>query len=729
MLKAALENIFDWLSPVMKVIGLLPVSGSPIFMFHRVLPEGELCYDSEMVTSPELFKGFQDWAEDHYQVVGLDELLKLRGKNNGGKPLCAITFDDGWRDVFLHAFPLLRERKMSATVFLPVRFVGTTRRFWQERIWFCFEELRRRNGAEDVLKRLLLQFPWYPPVSVQEFNFDSVRQTLLRRSSQEAEEFAGRLEEAFGPGVGPPGPAFMDWTQVKAMQEGGVTFGSHTLNHTLLTCSDPKTARIEIEESREELSGFLGAPMRGFSYPWGAADRRIREQVRKAGYTYAVTTATKLVRDSADSFSLPRVAIGSAFLRGRNLQFAPRRMDFHIARTTLHTNSARQSAAARLRPQGKLRVAFVIDFIDAWEDGGTEKQLKKLIEALDREYFEPELYFMRPSQGLTEKDFPCPVRVASPLPGPERSRVKVLFHLVQLFRRHRPHLVQTFFRDSTYYGVTAAWIARVPVIVISRRNAGYWKTLRDRIALKLMNRMADAWQCNSRATYESLRSGESVPGEKIEILPNAIDLEKFSAATGGERASVRKRLGLPGVGPVLVSVANLTPVKGVETLVKAAAAVCRDFPEAKFLVVGEGPLRSSLEDRIEKQGLNGAVRLVGAQSDVRTYLAAADIGLLTSRSEGSSNTLLEYMAIGLPAVVSDVLANRELVDEVLFEPGNPSDLARKILILWGCADLRERLRRDYRDHVSRYGQELIAGRAQSYYLRLAAERLPEGYRL
>jgi glycosyltransferase involved in cell wall biosynthesis len=729
MIKAALENIFDWLSPLTRGMGLLPVSGSPIFMFHRVLPEGESCYDSEMVTSPELFKGLLDWTQDHYQVVSLGELLKRREEKNGKKPPCAITFDDGWSDVFVHAFPALRDRKMPATVFLPVRFVGTIRRFWQDRLWSLLRAPGDRADLATKLRCVALRFPWCPPLGDETLDFSSIRPLLRSRSSLEAEEFVDRLEEA----VGTPKPtserAFVNWDEVRTMQSEGIGFGSHTLSHTFLTHCDPQCAQREVEESRHELQDALGGPVAGFCYPWGSTNAWIQRAVENAGYEFAVTTETRLVRGKTNPFLLPRLAVSSAFMRGPENQFAPKRLSFYIARTALRQGLTRASAAGVPSPGQRLRIAFVIDSIDSWEDGGTEKQLKKIIGALDRKYFEPELYFLRPSQGLNPEDFPCPLRVASPRPGPKWSRSSVLYHLIRLFRTHRPHLVQTVFRDATYYGVLAARIARVPIVVISRRNAAYWRTGTDRLALKLINRLADAWQCNSRAAFESLTQGESVPAMRIEILPNALNVGPLSPATSEEKAAIRRQLRLPEAGPVLVSVANLTPVKDPFTLVEAAAQVRRALQEATFLVVGEGPLRTSLQERIKKEGLDDAVRLVGAQSDVRTFLAAADIGLLTSQSEGASNSLLEYMAMGLPSVVSDIPANHEMLDGVFFEPGNPKDLTERILELWGDATQRERLGNDYRQRIEGYAPEALVKRAQGYYSKLAAEHLPPDARL
>jgi glycosyltransferase involved in cell wall biosynthesis len=249
---------------------------------------------------------------------------------------------------------------------------------------------------------------------------------------------------------------------------------------------------------------------------------------------------------------------------------------------------------------------------------------------------------------------------------------------------------------------------------------GHWKTALDRLALKVVNRLADAWQCNSRTALESL-TAEGVPAGRIDILPNALDLERFSVPAPEERLAARQALALSPTAPVFVSVATLFPVKDPMVLVEAAGHVRQALPDAQFLLVGEGPLRSALSKRIEELGLAETVRLVGAQADVRPYLAAADAGLLMSRSEASSNSLLEYMAMGVPAVVTDLPANRELVEGQFFEAGNARELSSRVLSLWQDPKQRARMSGGYRRRAMEYSLDVFARRAQSYYATLAAE--------
>jgi glycosyltransferase involved in cell wall biosynthesis len=362
---------------------------------------------------------------------------------------------------------------------------------------------------------------------------------------------------------------------------------------------------------------------------------------------------------------------------------------------------------------------LVIDAIDSWESGGTEKQLRTLIEALDRKFFEPELLFLRPSSSLRPEDLPCPVFVASD----GNSRWGMLRGLIREMRKRRPDVVQCFFRDGTYYGTLAAFLAGVPVKVSGRRNAGHWITTRDRLALPIINRLTDAWQCNSRAAFESLKSGERIPAWRIEILPNGLDLLRFSPPAESERAALRNGMGIPLGALTVVSVANLTQVKDPEIIVEAAAELHSQIPNVIFLIVGEGPLRGALDLRIKELGLTDVVRLCGAQSDVRPFLAVADIGLLTSRSEGSSNSILEYMAMELPSVISDIPSNRELADGAFFEVGSARDLSRKILDLWNNVDVRVALRRQYRLQAAEFALDALARRAQSFYIKWLASEL------
>ena len=387
--------------------------------------------------------------------------------------------------------------------------------------------------------------------------------------------------------------------------------------------------------------------------------------------------------------------------------------------------SAKESLAAVLQRENKLRerlrLGYVIDWIGDWDLGGTERQLVRLVERLDHRSFEPTVFVLQDSPGALTKDIGCPVVLVNR--NSKVSRFHSFLNLLAAFKRFRPHIVQTFFFDGTFYGTAAAWLAGVPAIVQSRRNAGYWQKARHRFALRLLNRLVDSWQCNSRCVAELLESTEGIPRERIEILRNSIDLVHFSPVTSDERLAARSNLSLPHDVPIFIAVSTLRPIKGLSTIVEAAARLRAHLPKALFLLVGEGPERKTLSAQIEEFHLSDTVRLVGPQSDVRPWLAAADIGLLASYSESSSNALLEYMAMGLPAVVSDIPANRELVEGLYFVPGNAGELAERILWLWNHSEVRQQMGRKYRQRAIPYGDTAFAKRVENYYIQLAGNCL------
>jgi glycosyltransferase involved in cell wall biosynthesis len=152
-----------------------------------------------------------------------------------------------------------------------------------------------------------------------------------------------------------------------------------------------------------------------------------------------------------------------------------------------------------------------------------------------------------------------------------------------------------------------------------------------------------------------------IPLERFEVLYNGVDCRRF--APSEQRPGLRKALGFGDDELVILTVANLTPVKGHARLLEAAARVLAGTRRRiRFLWLGEGPERTPLEARIRALGLGALVELPGGTDRVPQYLAASDLFVLPSELEGMSNAILEAMASGLPVVAYGVGGNLELVD-------------------------------------------------------------------
>jgi len=205
-----------------------------------------------------------------------------------------------------------------------------------------------------------------------------------------------------------------------------------------------------------------------------------------------------------------------------------------------------------------------------------------------------------------------------------------------------------------------------------------------------------------------------VDRHRIVEIPNGVAVA--SQAVDGARSLRELRM---------VFVGRLHEQKDLFTLIRAVVEIERMQPGTITLtLVGDGPLRSEIDELVKSQGVDHCVRLVGSSSDVESHLMASDVFVLPSRAEGLSNALLEAMASGVPVIASRIPGNVDVVDHertgLLFEVGDEHALAECILAMVDTS-LRDRLARAARAEIAeRYGLETIASRYVELYRDLVA---------
>jgi len=192
---------------------------------------------------------------------------------------------------------------------------------------------------------------------------------------------------------------------------------------------------------------------------------------------------------------------------------------------------------------------------------------------------------------------------------------------------------------------------------------------------------------------------------KIIVIPNGIDLDKFNPAVPGD--PFRRELGLPRGVYLVGTVGRLVPEKGLEFLLEAIPLVRHHLANTHFVITGDGPLRQYLEEQARSLGIADAVTFTGYRQDITRVLAALDLFLLPSVSEGQSVSLLEAMAMAKPSVVTRVGGMVELVGEtgergLVVGTRDPVSLARAALSLLADPEKRNRLGRSARQHVERH---------------------------
>ena len=373
---------------------------------------------------------------------------------------------------------------------------------------------------------------------------------------------------------------------------------------------------------------------------------------------------------------------------------------------------------------GNVRILFLIDEIGGIAEGGTERQVLQLIELATRLGYEPRLAVLRGTEWLTEKEAGCPIYSAGANSLLRFSGWRACAGLIQWMRDERISLVQTFFVECNVLGPWLGRLAGVPVIVGSRRNLNQWHGRSAWVEpwmlllQRLTNMSADCVIANSLVVAEETFKLEKLPQGKMHVAYNGIDLAKFSRLNE-LREQARQML---GVGPDEILVGNISCFrwgKGIPQFVDAARLVLEQEPRMRFLAVGDGDQNALVVERIRQYGLEDRFHLAGQQTDVLPYLAAMDIGVLSSLGEGFSNSLLEYMASGLPAVATEVGGNREALEGagILVPPDDPKALADAILEL-ESATLRQTMGLAARQRVERFSLARAEKRMKEIYAEL-----------
>jgi glycosyltransferase involved in cell wall biosynthesis len=213
-----------------------------------------------------------------------------------------------------------------------------------------------------------------------------------------------------------------------------------------------------------------------------------------------------------------------------------------------------------------------------------------------------------------------------------------------------------------------------------------------------------------------------VSPDKAVVILNGVDTDRWNPALrrGGWNGGVP-----PGRRPVLVSVGQLRDVKDPKTMIRALPLVRSRFEGATLKCAGDGPLRSELIRLADELGVGGSVELLGEVSDTRSVLAEADVFLMPSRSEGLPNALLEAMAAGVPAVVTEVGGMAEIVQHrkngCKVPVGNHVRLAEEICFLLSNPAAAEAIGREARSLIERdFSLERMARQVEAVYREVLA---------
>jgi len=278
-----------------------------VLTYHRVEREdAEPAPSPAMTIRPEAFAEQMRYLHRVYRVVSAPEVLQaVRGRSSLPPRSLLLTFDDAYRDFARHAWPVLRELGLPVTMFVPTAFPGSADGvFWWDRLHHALKNTSRRS-------------PLTGPMGVLPLRTSRERtQALLRLQTHvkalphsQAMPFVAAICEALG--ISPPPPQILDWDELRQLGREGVSMGSHTRTHPLLTRIPEEEARAEVAGAWLDLQREIPGALPILAYPAGAFDERVVRIVKEEGYALAFTTARGLNHLSrAHPLTLSRINVG-----------------------------------------------------------------------------------------------------------------------------------------------------------------------------------------------------------------------------------------------------------------------------------------------------------------------------------------------------------------------------------------------------------------------------------
>jgi glycosyltransferase involved in cell wall biosynthesis len=330
----------------------------------------------------------------------------------------------------------------------------------------------------------------------------------------------------------------------------------------------------------------------------------------------------------------------------------------------------------------KASIIHVVFSIDTMSVGGTEMNALRTAERLDRSRFKLTVVTLRGDGPLAERYAAIGVPVARfpifSLHSPATARQSI--RLARFLREERVSIVHCHDQYSNFFSVVSARLARVPVIISSKR----WlhSTLAYRIANGIGFRLSTRVLANSPAVARSLERDDRLESKRIVVLSNFVDDAAFVPPPDSQLVAWRRELALGDTTTVVGIVASLLPIKDHATLLRAASVLRAGWPDVRFVIVGAGPELAPLETLAASLGISEIVRFAGQRPQIPSFHHLFDLSVLCSTSEGFPNTLVEAMAAGRPIVATDVGGVPDAVrhedNGLLVPPQNPHALAAGI---------------------------------------------------
>ena len=331
MLFRVIPNKREFLARAFGQLGLLGLleqtiarrrPGLVVLTYHRIAePGADLFYDPVISATPESFRAQVEWLHDRVRLLTLDELIdQIESGSPWREPVMLLTFDDGYRDNFDLAAPILGERKAPAIFFVPSAFLESPRLPWWDHV-ACV--IKQTSVQRFIVERHSKGDPRPLEIDLHTMSRSAaimkIIRTFLDRTIVDERWFLDRLMQRAMVEIDAEGlgrKLFMSWSHVQQLAGAGLTIGSHAHSHRNLAALDDDTQSYELAGSKQILEARLGRPVKALAYPYGwpgTYTMRTKALTAQAGYQLAFSSREGINRLARfDRYDVSRLGVGSA---------------------------------------------------------------------------------------------------------------------------------------------------------------------------------------------------------------------------------------------------------------------------------------------------------------------------------------------------------------------------------------------------------------------------------
>ena len=331
--------------------------------------------------------------------------------------------------------------------------------------------------------------------------------------------------------------------------------------------------------------------------------------------------------------------------------------------------------------EGTLRILFVVRSLHV---GGMEQMVIQLATGLDPARYDVKFCTIEDAGQLADRLTEKGIELVA-LNKPAGLKLGFALRLRKIINAWQPDIIHTHNETGHFYAALASVGRRKSRLIHTKHGRDNPENKKAVARHRLSSRLSDVIVAVSDDVAKVCEEVEKVPAHKLRTIVNGIDLESY--------LKIDRQGGNPQ--PIVFGhVGRLSEVKNQKLMIDAFAQVCREIPDCRLVIAGDGPLRNELEDQASGLGVSDQVSFLGYRSDIASVLSDFDVFLLSSVSEGTPLVVIEAMAAGLPVVATNVGGLAQMLKDqqcgFLTPSGDAQALAGRMIELAANHEMRLR---------------------------------------